>query len=302
MTSPQQEHEDLLAYWERTGRKVRWGTLLRHELEAALATDPVVLLPIGSVEQHGPACPLDVDIVGAYAVCLRAAQAVDDFACLVLPPMPYGLAPYNMGWIGTITLALETAVAVLHDICASVHQHGFRKIVLVNGHGGNVPLMGAVATKLSEAGIFVGTTSIWDLGAEALRRLEERDGGRIGHGGEMETSIQLYLRPFLVDMTRAAAETNPYIDPTQRHPRMGLIELLRETATGVMGDGTAATAAKGQAFVEEAANNLVDVVHWFRSTERTARGYTQDTPPTSPMSVAARGPISSSGPHAAARP
>jgi hypothetical protein len=83
---------------------------------------------------------------------------------------------------------------------------------------------------------------------------------------------------------------------------MGLIELLRETATGVMGDGTAATAAKGQAFVEEAANNLVDVVRWFRSTERTARGYARQTPPASPMSVAARGPISSSGPHAAARP
>jgi creatinine amidohydrolase/Fe(II)-dependent formamide hydrolase-like protein len=118
------------------------------------------------------------------------------------------------GWIGTITLELETAVAVLHDICASVHQHGFRKIIVVNGHGGNVPLMGAVATKLSQAGIFVGTTSIWDLGAEALRRLEERDGGRIGHGGEMETSIQLYLRPFLVDMARATAEINPYIDPS----------------------------------------------------------------------------------------
>jgi creatinine amidohydrolase len=273
VSSPPHEREDLVAFWERTGRKVLWGTLLRHELEAALVTDPVVLLPIGSVEQHGPACPLDVDIVGAYAVCLRAAQAVDDFACLVLPPLAYGLAPYNMGWIGTITLELETAVAVLHDICASVHRHGFRKIVLVNGHGGNVPLMGAVATKLSEEGIFVGTTSIWDLGAEALRRLEERDGGRIGHGGEMETSIQLYLRPFLVDMTRATAEVNPYIDPVQRHPRMGMVELLRETGTGVMGDGTVATAAKGQAFVEDAATNLIDVVRWFRSTERIARGY-----------------------------
>ncbi len=55
----QQEREDLVDYWKRTGRKVLWGTLLRHELEAAMASEPVVLLPIGSVEQHGPACPLD---------------------------------------------------------------------------------------------------------------------------------------------------------------------------------------------------------------------------------------------------
>lgn len=73
----QQEREDLVDYWKRTGRKALWGSLLRHELEAALASQPVVLMPIGSVEQHGPACPLDVDIVGAYAVCLRAAQAIE---------------------------------------------------------------------------------------------------------------------------------------------------------------------------------------------------------------------------------
>jgi len=109
---------------------------------------------------------------------VRAAQAIDDFACLVLPALPYGLAPYNMGWIGSVTLEIETAIAVLHDICRSVHQHGFRKIVLVNGHGDNMPLMGAVASKLSQREIFLGTTSIWDLGAEALRRSKNATAGQ----------------------------------------------------------------------------------------------------------------------------
>ncbi len=226
----QQEREDLVDYWKRTGRKVLWGTLLRHELEAAMASEPVVLLPIGSVEQHGPACPLDVDIVGAYAVCLRAAQAIDDFACLVLPVLPYGLAPYNMGWIGSVTLEIETAIAVLHDICRSVHQHGFRKIVLVNGHGGNVPLMGAVASKLSQREIFLGTTSIWDLGAEALRRLEEREGGSIGHAGEMESSIQLYLRPFLVDMARADRDAQLVSACRSRSIRVSVVRSSRLSA------------------------------------------------------------------------
>src|SRR5712691_1525686 len=80
MPSPPQEREELVAYWERTGHKVLWGTLPRLELEAALATDPVVLLPIGSVEQHGPACELDDDIVGAYpCVCGRRRRS---------PPLP----------------------------------------------------------------------------------------------------------------------------------------------------------------------------------------------------------------------
>jgi hypothetical protein len=74
---------------------------------------------------------------------------------------------------------------------------------------------------------------------------------------------------------------------------MGLIELLRETATGVMGDGTVATAAKGQAFVEEAASNLIDVVRWFRATERTARGFVQQPTPASAASASTRRPISS---------
>jgi creatinine amidohydrolase len=268
-----QPNEELVDYWKRTGPKVLWGTMLRHELEAALATRPVVFVPIGSVEQHGPACPQDVDIVDAYAVCLRAAQRIDDFSALVVPPVWYGLAPFNMGWIGTITLELETAVGLLNDICVSLHSHGFRKVVLVNGHGGNVPLMGVVATKLSQRSIYVGYTNIWDLGREVMQRVEERDGGRIGHGGEMESSIQLYLRPFLMDVQRAVSEPITAMDVTQRHPLLGLVELLRETASGVMGDGTSGTGDKGKAFIEGASTKLIEVARWFRDSERVARGY-----------------------------
>lgn len=265
--------EELVDYWKRTRKKVLWATMLRHELNAALATDPVVLVPIGSVEQHGPACPSDVDISGAYAVAMRAAQSIEGFACLVAPPIELGPTPYNMGWVGTISLRVETAVALLRDICASLYHHGFRRIILVNGHGGNVPLMGLVATALSEENVYVGYTSIWDLGQEAMTKVEEKDGGRIGHGGEMETSIQLFLRPFLVDQSRAVSEPIPAMDPRYRHPRLGLIELQRETKTGVMGDGTAGNPEKGREFVDAAADNLVDVIQWFRGTERTSRGY-----------------------------
>ncbi len=135
-----------------------------------------------------------------------------------------------MGWIGSVTLEIETAIAVLHDICRSVHQHGFRKIVLVNGHGGNVPLMGAVASKLSQREIFLGTTSIWDLGAEALRRLEEREGGSIGHAGEMESSIQLYLRPFLVDMARADRDAQLVSACRSRSIRVSVVRSSRLSA------------------------------------------------------------------------
>jgi creatinine amidohydrolase len=272
-TSGLQPGEELAEFWIRTGPKVLWANMLRHELEAKLAAKPVVLIPLGSVEQHGPACPLDVDISIPYAVCIRATQAIEDFPCLVAPPIWWGLAPYNMGWVGTITLTAETALGVIRDVCVSLDTHGFKKLILVNGHGGNVPLMGVAATKLSEEGIYVGFTSVWELARQVMAEVVERDEGQMGHAGEMETSIQMYLRPHLLDMSRAVTASLPPGDPLGVPDSLHLIELKRQTATGVMGDGNAATVAKGRAFVEGAAAELARAARDFRDTERVAEGF-----------------------------
>jgi creatinine amidohydrolase len=108
-----------------SGKKVLWQELLRHELLAALENRPVVIVPVGSVEQHGPHCPQDVDISIPYALAMRAADLVDDVPVIVAPPVTYGFTHYNMGEVGTITLGLELFINVLCDIARSIWKNGF---------------------------------------------------------------------------------------------------------------------------------------------------------------------------------
>lgn len=105
------------------------------DVAASAARDPRCILPIGSTEQHAQ-LSLCVDMILAEKVAVDAAEPL---GIPVFPVMPYGLAPYFNAYPGTITLRLETLMAVIRDVVASLHRAGFRKILIVNGHGGNAP-------------------------------------------------------------------------------------------------------------------------------------------------------------------
>ena len=119
-----------------SGKKVLWQEMLRHELLAAMDNRGVVIVPVGSVEQHGPHCPQDVDISIPYHLAIRTAEAIEEFPVIVAPPVTYGFTHYNMGEVGTITLGLEVFIAVLCDVCRSIWANGFERIIMLNGHGG----------------------------------------------------------------------------------------------------------------------------------------------------------------------
>jgi len=102
---------------------VHWGEMLRHELMGALEERPVVIVPVGSVEQHGPHCPVDLDISGPFHLAVRAAEVIDAFPVIVAPPVMLGFTHYNMGEVGTITLGLETFIAVLCDVSRSIWRN-----------------------------------------------------------------------------------------------------------------------------------------------------------------------------------
>lgn len=228
-----------------TGKKVLWQEMLRHELLAALEQRPVVIVPVGSVEQHGPHCPQDVDISIPYHLALAAADAIDDFPVIVAPPVLLGFTHYNMGEVGTITLSLETFIAVLCDVSRSLWANGFHRIVLLNGHGGNEQPNWAASVKLAEEDVWPLALTYWHMADDELAAWSETDAGSIGHGGEWETSLQLHLRPQLVDMTRAVKDEwrlkfTPEIDRFARFP-----ERRREMEHGVMGDPHVASAEKG---------------------------------------------------------
>ena len=229
-----------------SGKHVLWQEMLRHELLTALERRPVVIVPVGSIEQHGPHCPQDVDISIPYHLALAAADTIAEFPVLVAPPVMFGFTHYNMGEVGTITLSLETFIDVLCDVSRSIWANGFHRIVLLNGHGGNEQPTWSAAVKLAEEDIWPLALTYWNMATAELQAWSDADDGSIGHGGEWETSLQLFLRPRLVDMSRAVKDEwrlkfSGEVGTFARFP-----ERRREMAHGVMGDPRVASEGKGE--------------------------------------------------------
>src|SRR6187402_563877 len=125
---------------------MRFEELTSPEVAALDRDRTVLILPLGSVEQHGRHMPLGTDTMLAHAVSLAAAGQLADVA--VLPPPWYGFSAHHMRFAGTVTLRAETMHALVEDIAASVVAHGFRRLVLLNGHGGNNGIIDVLASKL----------------------------------------------------------------------------------------------------------------------------------------------------------
>ncbi|NKB66281.1 MAG: hypothetical protein GKR89_04400 [Candidatus Latescibacteria bacterium] len=250
--------------YDGSNKKVFWQEMWRHEFLAALEQDPVVIVPVGSVEQHGPHCPMDVDISAPFHMAVEVAQQVDDFPVIVAPPVWSGFTHYNMGFPGTISLRLETFQNLLADIFRSIHANGFKRIISINGHGGNAGPCRAVSWQVAEEDIFTLSFNWWDAVQGELHQWSATDEG-VGHGGEWETAVQLHLRAHLVDSARRVA------DQTGTQPFGGELafaefaERRRDTTedTGVMGDALAASAEKGRRIFDLTCRRLVDLVRQY---------------------------------------
>mgnify|MGYP001026172657 CR=1 FL=1 len=225
-------------------KKVLWQELRRTEFEKAVKADAVVIIPVGSTEQHGNHLPVNTDANCCFTIAQRAALAIDEFPVLVLPPIWTGYSPHHMAYPGTITLKYHTFVELLTQVAASVHAHGFKKILFLNGHGGNSAVIAAMRTKLAdEEGACVIGYTYWDMPSvpEEMKAVSQSDKGFIGHAGEIETSLQLYLQPELVDM--AAAVWVP----------------------GLWGNPSTGTREKGERIIHAAVNALVTILRDYHS-------------------------------------
>lgn len=245
---------------------IRWWRMSSADIAGVAAEDSLVIVPVGSIEQHGPHLRLEEDIANALTLAEMAALA-SPRSILVAPPVWWGMSPHHMGFAGTISLRLETLTALIGDICASIAAHGFRRILLLNGHGGNAGALVAIVTQLSaDLGLFVATTSYWTLIPDVLGETGTSGPGGMGHAGEMETSLALYLRPGSVATDRlradlpATASSRRSIDLRASGPVSQPLDLERDTREGVIGDPTAATIEKGQVFVDALVERLVEVI------------------------------------------
>ncbi|KOV85213.1 creatininase family protein [Nocardia sp. NRRL S-836] len=245
----------------------RWNHLTAPELRELADRDALVLLPVGSTEQHGAHLPTGVDDFLATEVCLRAAALAGARVPVVVAPSVWcGLAEHHMAFGGTLTLSLSTLHALLRDLCRSVLRAGFRRVLLVNGHGGNATALHALATELTaELGTTVAVTNYFTAGAAVIAKtLETQD--QLMHACEGETSMMLAAFPGSVRRERVAEAVGPRIELQSEDPAPVYrpTPFERITPTGVAGDARTATAAKGEALLDGCARALADELLSFR--------------------------------------
>jgi len=230
-------------------KKVLWETLKRTEFPAYIDAGAVVIIPVGSMEQHGNHLPINTDTNSCFTIA-KAAAEMADVPVLVLPPVWAGYSPHHMTLEhgeGSISLSYQTFANLLTDIAASVYAHGFRRILFLNGHGGNIPHVESIRLKLwEEKGIpSVHGFTYWKLPGvfEAMLAISDTDKGSIGHSGEFETSLQMFLQPELVDSAVA------------------------EWTSGVQGDPRSGSRDKGAAVFEAAVNALAALLRRYHDGE-----------------------------------
>lgn len=246
----------------------RYNRLTWAEMNDAIAAQKLVVLPTGSTEQHGRHLPLDVDVFLCESVCLEVGRRAAD-RVLVLPPISYGLNLHHIDFPGTIHIEPETFIAFCLNITKSLAYHGFPKILLVNGHGSNAPLIDLVARKtVLETPSLCFATGYYLFGLEAFEKVRETK--VTAHADEFETSLYLHLAPERVRLDQAVADDDrrgAYVssDSTGNYPVRFNDYWGRWTKTGVHGDPTKATAAKGKVLFEAAVSGLVRLVDELRA-------------------------------------
>ena len=259
--------------------KYRYAEMIWHEIKEAAGQDRVAVLPVAIHEDHGPHLPVDTDVLLCTSICERAVCRIPEQAVLV-PAVAHGYSPHHMDFHGTLTITWDTFIRYVKDICCSLAHHGFKRILIVNGHGSNSSPLD-LAARLSiidyEGKILCAAVNHWDLrkAKEVGNELRESDYGGTSHAGEYETSLYLALKPELVDMDKAVDERSPLSSSfrsdllTGTHPQGSGARLVpywsSQTASGVVGDATKATREKGEKFLEAAVEGLTDLIRELRA-------------------------------------
>jgi creatinine amidohydrolase len=251
----------------RATEEFRYNRLTWPEMNDAIAAKKVVILPTGSTEQHGHHLPIDVDVFLAESVCLEVGRRTPD-RVLVLPPISYGLNLHHIDFPGTIHIEPDVFIDFCVNITKSVAYHGFEKILVVNGHGSNAPLIDLIARRTTlETPALGAAVHYINLALEAFAGVQ--DTPIIAHADEFETSLYLHLAPERVQMDKAGADNdvrgrNFSSDSTAEYPVRFNDYWSRWTDLGVHGDATTATAEKGEVIFEAAVTRLVDIVAEFQ--------------------------------------
>jgi len=247
-------------------RKVFLGEMTRREIEEYFKKGNRVIVPTGSVEQHGLHLPILTDTIIPSEVARRVALEVN---ALVAPPISYGLSQVHSGFKGSAWLTTKTYISMIQDVCVSLAEGGFKRIILLNGHYDNelamyVALKDVVGTEKIPSDTKIMAFSYWnalppDVGTKYL-------GFNAGwHSNVGETAAVLAIRPELVDMKNAKAEW-----PTIAKDSMLVFSVITDAKgawkkiapeVGVWGDPTKATKEVGEEFLQQITKSIVKAVN-----------------------------------------
>jgi len=179
------------------------GEMTREEIRG-IAPRALAVLPTASIEQHGPHLPVCTDTLLCETITHRAAErAAQQVPIVVAPTLCYGNSHHHLPFPGVLSLTSATYMAAVTDVLEGLVRSGFRKLVVMNGHGGNTDANAVVGLDLvNRLGhpVTIATTTYWDIAREAMAQGSHPPKGRYpGHSGFFETSLVLAIRPDLVD-------------------------------------------------------------------------------------------------------
>ena len=229
--------------------------------------DVVIIQPIGAIEQHGPHLPVAVDSAISLGVLGTALEKLDNtIPAYALPCLYYGKSNEHWQFPGTITLSAKTLLSVITEMAESIYLSGFRKLILMNSHGGQPQIMEIAARDIHQQrqDYLVFPFFTWRVPhiAGELLTTQEKEYGI--HAGDAETSIMLSLLPDQVKMDKAIKEYPqglPQDSLLSMEGKLPFAWLTKELSqSGVMGDATAATKAKGDRLLESVADGWVKVI------------------------------------------
>ena len=245
--------------------EVRWDRLTAPALRDAATQKAVVIIPLGATEQHGPHLPTQVDWRSAYEISMRAARLMAGRQrALVTPAIPFGMSEHHMSLGGTLTLDYATMAAVVGCVVRSAARHGFERIFVLNGHGGNIAALETIVTELTIAlKLPLAGGTYWHIAAESIRGMLEQQ-AQLMHACEAETSIMMALSPETVAPLTPALRGDvvpgmsgiPGVNPGIYRWR----RLQTRSAVGIIGEAWAASAEKGNRLLDAISRDVADAL------------------------------------------
>ena len=250
--------------------EVDWARLKAQELRKLASENAIVILPIASIEQHGPHLPVMTDTRLGQEIAHRAARKAYSTRAVVVAPVVWsGLSEHHMAFGGTLTLSHDTFRRVVRDLIEAITRQGFKDILISNSHGGNIIAIQQILDELAPTSKATVVATNYDIeaGEDLSRHLQDQPS--VMHAGEAETSMMLVCERDLVDTSNITKLASPeggkhFLSAGRNSYRWR--PFTHMTENGLTGNPTRSNATKGEKMLEAGAkalaNLLIDPETW----------------------------------------